>query len=546
MADKQQDPAGILPAKGTEGGEELEGDAADARVLENLGYKPVLHRTFNVFHNFATTFAALYFIGGVRVTFSTGIAAGGNLAYWTSFLVTCVFTFITAAVIAEICSSLPLAGSIYLWAAEAGGPRFGRLFGFVVAWWSTTAWTTFCASNTQAAVNYMLSEIVVFNVDFPSDSSSIKFRAVQWICTEVMLALAAIWNLLPPRYFKWIFYLSTGSVLLDFVLNLIWLPVAASKTYGFRSTHDAFMTTYNGTGAPAGWNWCLSYLATAGILIGFDASGHVAEETKNASVAAARGIFWSTIASGLGGFVVVILFLFCVPDAETLFSFGGAQPFVPLYAAILGDRAHIIMNIICIVALWFNTAIAVLAASRLVFAVARDGVLPFSPWVSRVVDGQPRNAVIVVWVVSSIITCTILPSSVAFTSLVSAAGVPSAAAYGLICLGRLFLTPNRFPKPAWSLGRLSKPFQAIAVLWNGWVVAVLFSPYAFPVQGATLNYAPVIMAIVTIFALLSWWLIPAEEWLPSQRIQATLEAPDIDETPTNADQTSTDNEAIIR
>ncbi|KAL6410599.1 amino acid transporter [Ilyonectria robusta] len=545
MADKQQDPAGILPAKGKEGGEELEGNAADARVLENLGYKPVLHRTFNVFHNFATTFAALYFIGGVRVTFSTGIAAGGNLAYWTSFLVTCVFTFITAAVIAEICSSLPLAGSIYLWAAEAGGPRFGRLFGFVVAWWSTTAWTTFCASNTQAAVNYMLSEIVVFNVDFPSDSSSIKFRAVQWICTEVMLALAAIWNLLPPRYFKWIFYLSTGSVLLDFVLNLIWLPVAASKTYGFRSTHDAFMTTYNGTGAPAGWNWCLSYLATAGILIGFDASGHVAEETKNASVAAARGIFWSTIASGLGGFVVVILFLFCVPDAETLFSFGGAQPFVPLYAAILGDRAHIIMNIICIVALWFNTAIAVLAASRLVFAVARDGVLPFSPWVSRVVDGQPRNAVIVVWVVASIITCTILPSSVAFTSLVSAAGVPSAAAYGLICLGRLFLTPNRFPKPAWSLGRLSKPFQAIAVLWNGWVVAVLFSPYAFPVQGSTLNYAPVIMAIVTIFALLSWWLIPAEEWLPSQRIQATLEAPDIDERPTNADQTSTDNEAII-
>jgi amino acid transporter len=62
--------------------------------------------------------------------------------------------------------------------------------------------------------------------------------------------------------------------------------------------HEAFMTTYNGTGAPAGWNWCLSYLATAGILIGFDASGHVAEETKNASITAARGIFWSTVASG--------------------------------------------------------------------------------------------------------------------------------------------------------------------------------------------------------------------------------------------------------
>lgn len=93
------------------------------------------------------------------MTFSTGVAAGGPLAYWyvvhsfhsliprTSFLVTCVFTFITAAVIAEVCSSIPLAGSIYLWAAEAGGPRYGRLFGFIVAWWSTTAWTTFCASK---------------------------------------------------------------------------------------------------------------------------------------------------------------------------------------------------------------------------------------------------------------------------------------------------------------------------------------------------------------------------------------------------------------
>lgn len=108
-----------------------------------------------------------------------------------------VFTFITAAVIAEICSSLPLSGSIYLWAAEAGGPRWGRLFGFVVAWWSTTAWTTFCASNTQGAVNYMLSETVVFNLDFPSDPDDVKFRAVQWICTEVMLATACIWCILP-------------------------------------------------------------------------------------------------------------------------------------------------------------------------------------------------------------------------------------------------------------------------------------------------------------------------------------------------------------
>lgn len=56
----------------------------------------------------------------------------------------------------------------------------------------------------------------------------------------------------------------------------------------------------NGTGAPEGWNWilslyvkrgqCLDRLAdaaflslfAAGTLTGFDAAGHIAEETKNA------------------------------------------------------------------------------------------------------------------------------------------------------------------------------------------------------------------------------------------------------------------------
>ncbi|KAH8594051.1 putative amino acid permease [Bisporella sp. PMI_857] len=509
----------------SDGGKSDEAGRADEVLLETLGYKPVLHRTYGLLENFATTFAALYFVGGVRVTFSTGISAGGNLAYWTSYLVTVVFTFITAAVIAEACSASPSAGSIYLWAAESGGPKFGRLFGFVVAWWSTTAWTTFCASNTQGAVNYMLSEIVVFDLPFPSDSSDIKFRAVQWACTEVLLGLAVLLNLLPPRFFRFVFYLSSFFVLLDFVLNVIWLPVGTARTFGFRTAEEAFLTTYNGTGAPSGWNWCLSYLATAGILIGFDASGHVAEETKNATVNAAKGIFWSTVVSGIGGFLTIILFLFCVPDADTLFSFGSPQPFVPLYAVVLGKGGHIFMNIICITALWLNTAIAVVAASRLIFAVARDGALPFSSWVSKVSpEGQPRNAVLVVWGVAALVTCSILPSSVAFTSLISIAGVPSAAAYGLICFGRFFLTPKNFPPPKWSLGRLSKPFQFIGIFWNGWVVAVLLSPYIFPVTGETLNYAPVVLSAVTILALITWWITPADGWLQKERIVNFIES----------------------
>ena len=127
--------------------------------------------------------AALYFVGGVRVTYSTGIAAGGNLAYWTSYLVTLVFTFITAAVIAEVCSASPSAGSIYLWAAEAGGPRFGRLLGFIVAWWSTTAWTTFCASTTSWNYAFNARKLIATARQHPSCD---KLHAC---CTFQMLPL---------------------------------------------------------------------------------------------------------------------------------------------------------------------------------------------------------------------------------------------------------------------------------------------------------------------------------------------------------------------
>lgn len=40
------------------------------------------------------------------------------------------------------------------------------------------------------------------------------------------------------------------------------------------------------------------------------------------------------------------------PDVDTLFSFGGAQPFVPLYAVVLGKGGHIFMNVVSIVTLW--------------------------------------------------------------------------------------------------------------------------------------------------------------------------------------------------
>ncbi|KAI5988007.1 hypothetical protein EDD15DRAFT_1394570 [Pisolithus albus] len=105
----------------------------DVLQLNQLGYKQQLHRSWHLVESFAASFVALNFIGGVRTALFLGLLAGGPAAVWSSYLITMVFMFITAAVLAEICSALPLSGSIYIWAAESAGPKYARLVGFIVA-----------------------------------------------------------------------------------------------------------------------------------------------------------------------------------------------------------------------------------------------------------------------------------------------------------------------------------------------------------------------------------------------------------------------------
>lgn len=266
---------------------------------------------------------------------------------WFNLLVSC-----------SVCRQIRRLTLFSSWAAESGGPRYGRLFGFIVAWWSTTAWTTFVASNSQAAANFLLSEITVFNLAFTTDVNDIRFRAVQWIVAEAILFTAIGMNYLNPKTYAFIFRLSVGIIMLDFFLQIIWLPIAVSRSYGFQSASFVFLQTYNETGAPPVWNWMLSYFVTAGVLVGFEASGHISEETQDASLTAAKGIFTSAIASALIGFPLVILFLFCTPDLDTLYGLAAPQPFVSLYALSLGTGGQVFMVIVCILGLIFVSMIS--------------------------------------------------------------------------------------------------------------------------------------------------------------------------------------------
>lgn len=66
---------------------------------------------------------------------------------------------------------------------------------------------------------------------------------------------------------------------------------------------------------------------------------------------AAKGILSSAVATGVFGFITAILFLFCTPDLDTVFSLDAPQPFVQIYALALGKKASIFMTIIAVLGL---------------------------------------------------------------------------------------------------------------------------------------------------------------------------------------------------
>ncbi|KAJ5153425.1 uncharacterized protein N7482_009903 [Penicillium canariense] len=498
----------------------------DDRELLKLGYRAVLARGWGTFDNFACSFSALYCIGGIRVLFYIALSAGGPAALWSSWVSGSILSIITAACLAEACSAYPAAGSIYYWAFRSwGGGRLGRFVSFMVAAWTLVAWTAFLASDSFGVANYLVSEIIVFNPEtsFPHDTSTGRARAVTWAISLLFLAIATSLNFLPPRMYAWVFRTGFAVIVIDMLLNFIWLPIGVSNTYGFQSADFVFTSVYNGGETAPSLNWVLSWYLVSSCLVGEDASGHVAEETISAKKAAAKGVFWSTVASALCGFPIIILFLFCMPSIETFYDTAAPQPFINMYALALGPHAHVVMTIVSMIGAILNTSISLVAVSRLVFAVARDGVFPFSEVLSRVSKAkQPRNAVIFIAAIAALLLCTQLASQVAFYSLVSTSAAGSIAAYGLVGIGRAFITRKSFCPGVWDLGRFGAVAAIVTFVWNGFAFAVLCAPQysdaAIDEDSSLFNYAIVIMGGVTILALGEWYRKSKQEWFQHLKV----------------------------
>lgn len=147
---------------------------------------------------------------------------------------------------------------------------------------------------------------------------------------------------------------------------------------------DVFLNiSSNGGWENLGLSALVGQITSVYFLILSDSAAHLAEEVKTASVAVPRAMLWSFFGNATVGFIVLISFLFAIPDVGTALATPTGYPFLDVIQSAAGNGAIpiiVVMVLIMITGVIDSNA----STSRQTFAFARDGGLPCGRWLSRV------------------------------------------------------------------------------------------------------------------------------------------------------------------
>ena len=167
-------------------------------------------------------------------------------------------------------------------------------------------------------------------------------------------------------------------------------------------------------------------LLTQYTITGYDASAHLSEETHSAANSAAKGIWRSILYSAIGGWLLLLAFLFAVQNEGDVTKGGGGVAVI--FSQALTSKWGGTVLLISTLGQLFCTMACLTSCSRMLFAFSRDGAVPGHQMWSRLSRNRvPLFGVLLVAAIASIITLPALiqvdingvPSPVAFFAVVS-------------------------------------------------------------------------------------------------------------------------------
>src|SRR5437899_11343597 len=92
----------------------------DERELGTFGYAQELFRTMGGFSNFAISFSIISILTGAVTLYGHGLAMGGPAEMAFGWPLVTFFTLAVVMSMAELDSSLPTSGALYLWSCKLG------------------------------------------------------------------------------------------------------------------------------------------------------------------------------------------------------------------------------------------------------------------------------------------------------------------------------------------------------------------------------------------------------------------------------------------
>jgi urea carboxylase system permease len=384
-----------------------------------------------------------------------------------------------ALVFAELSGRYPIAGCIYQWSR--------RVSQAVVGWFA--GWMMLIGQIVSVAAAAIALQVVLpavwsgFQVVGGSpDLTTITGSTNAIVLAGILITVTTVVNALGVRLMSLINSVGVTCELIGVALLVVLLFAHAKRGPGIvldtggTAAHSAYV-----------WPFLASALMAAYVMYGFDSAGELAEETRAPRRTAPRAILRALYVSGLGGALLLVAALVAAPSVTDGNLASGGLPYV--LTSRLGGGLGKALLVDVAIAVSVCTLAVQTAASRMLFSMSRDRVLPGSAALGRVSPGTgtPILPSIAVGVLALLVLLINLGQAQIFTAVTSVAVVLVYLAYLLVTAPVLVARLRGTLPPAraehFSLGRWAVPVNVVAVLWGfgmavnmAWPRAAVYDP----------------------------------------------------------------------
>jgi amino acid transporter len=507
----------------------------DERLLAEMGYTQKLNRAWSGFSNFAISFSIISVLAGCFTAFAQGWNNGGPVIISWGWIVISVPILIIGFCLSELVSKYPTSGGIYWFAGKLGGP----VWAWFTGWFNIIGLVGVVASVIYGCATFLNVVLGVYGVDlgFINFGDSEHILGETFFLFVVLLSLAATINIFRTHLLAVInnisvwWHVAGVAVIIAILVIVPNEHQSLSFVFTERFNNSGFSDGSNGSGFFWFYILPLGFLLTQYTITGFDASAHLSEETHQASIGAARGVWQSIFYSAVIGWILLLALLFAATNVDAINTGGtyGVGSSLEILNSALGSASFKAVLIISTIGQMFCGIACLTSASRMCFAFARDRGLPGSKALAKVNEnGVPRNAVIAMTIAALLITLPALkgnaagdPFPFAFFAVVSITVIGLYIAYAIPIFLRWRMGDSFEPGP-WTNGRKYRWMNLFATIWVGIITIIFclpFTPAAVPWNDdftwEAVNYAPLMVGVVLLGAWIGW-MATARKWFTGQ------------------------------